>query len=140
MAKQIRRELVLGNFRTPKSAQVKRRSTWRQKRPGMSDGHLKLIRKLPCLACLKVPAGTVHHLKDVPGRERGMAIRATDRWGVPMCIHCHELIERAGSRNERQWFVEHAAVDVVLVAMSLWGATGDVSRMLRVLIAHKGGA
>lgn len=139
MASEIKRDVVIGNFRKPRALQEKRKSTLRQSRPGMSEEHLALIRQLPCCICGRQPAGTVHHLKQVPGRERGMTLRSTDRWGVPMCMTDHEAVERIGSKKEEKWFFDNGGFNAAELALALWAATGDLGRMLKVLLAHKGG-
>lgn len=133
---QMAREKVYGNFRT-RAVKQKRRSTWRQRRPGMSVDHLSLIRKLPCCVSLKAPAGEAHHLKSGTG-ERGGAMRSTDRWAVPMSRLAHDEVERAGSRNERKWFLDRG-VDPHELARSLWEATGDIARMTAIVIANARG-
>jgi hypothetical protein len=138
MGSEVFRERQYGNFRKPKALQKKTKSTWRQKRPGMSEEHLKAVRALPCCVCGKEPAGTVHHLKDTPERERGMSVRSSDKWGVPLCIHDHDAIERAGSRNEVAWFQREAGFDPRELAMALWGATNEPRKMRQILLAYKG--
>lgn len=51
------------------------------------------LRQLPCVACKREPAGTVHHHT---GR-RGMGQRAHDRDAMPLCPQCHhDLHAHAG--------------------------------------------
>lgn len=134
MASEIDRPHVLGNFRK-RGLRAKRVSTWRDKRPGMSEDHCVMVRKLPCAACLRVPAGTVHHIKSGTN-ERGMGVRSTDKWGVPMCMHHHDEIERAGTRNEVAKFQSWGIDDVHELAVSLWQATGNLAQMTKIVIAH----
>lgn len=44
-AQQIYREKVYGNFRKRGKPEKKKNSKFREQRPGMSEDHLKLIRK-----------------------------------------------------------------------------------------------
>jgi hypothetical protein len=133
MASEIGKDRVLANFKS-RSKPEKRQSKWRDKRPGMSVSHCELVRLCPCVVCLIVPAGTVHHLKDTG--ERGIGVRSTDRWGVPLCPLCHEQIESVGSRNETAHFLAVWKVDPHSLARSLWASTGDLAQMTRITIAH----
>lgn len=138
MGSEIRRERVLGNFRTTRGVKPKRQnSKWRNNRPGMSVDHCKAIRQAPCCACLHVPAGTIHHLKSQTG-ERGASVRSTDRWGVPLCFRCHQEIERAGTKNEVKTFQAWGIADVHALALALWGTAGNVSKMVKIIIEHRG--
>lgn len=123
---------VLGNFRDRTPAKHKNSERFKT-RPGMSEEHLKLIRNLPCCICGKHGA-EAHHMKTGTG-ERGMGIRSTDRWALPMCHDDHMEVERVGSRKEETWFRERG-VYAALLALDLWTNTGDLARMGRVLKAH----
>lgn len=136
MASEVPRDIRLANFRQSRGLKAKRKnSRWREDRDGMSEKHLAAIRKCPCAACLKTPAGTVHHLKSGTG-ERGMSVRSTDKWGVPLCMDHHEEIERAGTRNEQKTFQGWGIFDVHALALALWGAARDVPKMTRIVIEH----
>lgn len=140
MATEIRRERMFGNFRQSRGLKEPRKnSRWREDRDGMSDKHCAAIRKCPCAACLKVPAGTIHHLKSNTG-ERGMSVRSTDKWGVPLCMVHHEDIERAGTRNEVKTFRAWGIADPHALALALWGAACDVPKMTKIVIEHRGTA
>ena len=135
-AYEVPRERVLGNFRKtglkkPKHANSK----WSDDREGMSDDHLVMIRQLPCCHCLRTPAGEAHHLKEGT-KERGMSVRSTDRWSVPLCRLHHDEIERVGTRNETAWFLK-IGIDPIELAQALWRSTGDLAKMIRVLLAHR---
>lgn len=132
MASQIERPHVLANFRKRAAKRQKPRKS--DSRPGMSADHLALIRKLPCCVTGRVPAGEAHHLKATG--ERGMGLRSTDRWAIPMAHEPHMEVERAGSRNELAWFTARG-IDAIDLATALWLATGDLPRMTRIVIAHR---
>jgi hypothetical protein len=134
MASEIYRDRLLANFKT--SRPLRGSSKWRDRRPGMSVSHCELVRLCPCVVCLLTPAGTVHHLKHNTEGERGIGVRSTDRWGVPLCPTCHEKIERVGSRNETSHFITVWHVDPHSLARSLWASTGDLAQMTRITIAH----
>lgn len=133
---EIYRPKVLGNFRSivkPK----RKNSKWRDERDGMDEGHLVNIRKLPCVVCLRVPGGEAHHLKHATG-ERGMSVRSTDKWTVPLCRVHHDEVERAGTRNEAKYFAENAGCDPLELATALWSNKGDAGRMTKVVLAQRG--
>lgn len=132
---EIYRPKQLANFRQIVKPRHKN-SRWREDRDGMDEGHLSAVRQLPCTVCLRVPAGEAHHLKSATG-ERGMSVRSTDKWTVPMCRVHHDEVERAGTRNEARYFKENAGCDPLELATALWSNTGDVARMTKVLLANR---
>lgn len=137
MASEIYRERQLGNFKPPRAARLKAKARDpRADREGDDDKHRAAIRKLPCAACLRMPAGTIHHLKSAG--HRGMSLRAPDKLGVPLCPEHHEAIERAGTRNEFATFAKWGIADVYDLAAALWGARGDLPVMTKIVLAHKG--
>jgi hypothetical protein len=99
----------------------------------MSPAHLALIRQLPSCLSGKGPPCDPHHLR-VPS-ERGVGLKATDRWAVPLTRVEHEECHTVGSRKEELWFIARGC-DVYSLANGLWQQTGDLERMLRVLEAH----
>ena len=131
---ELRKPVVLGNFRV-RSTKKKKNSGWQDKRPGMSPKHAEMIRQMPCCACLKMPGGTIHHLKV--SHERSVQVKATDKWGVPMCWPCHDAMELVGSAKEAKWFREHGVEDPYELAMSLWISRGELPRMISILMAHR---
>jgi hypothetical protein len=138
-------------FKAPRAPKQKKKSA-AEKRPGMSDAHLKLISQLPCCipGCIHCAAALAeeeagnrderlygidpHHLKCMGGR--GMGMRATDRWAVPMCRAHHDEVEHKGSAAEFGWF-EKRSVNPIDLANSLWGITGNLDAMRAVMQAHR---
>lgn len=137
MASELPRTLLLANFRPPKSERIKRKTkaakVKREERPGNSEEHLAALRKCPCIATLKMPAGEVHHLKQGTG-ERGAGMRSSDRWGVPLSREPHDEIERVGSRNETAKLAEWGIKEAPDLADALWHASPDVRRMTAIII------
>jgi hypothetical protein len=121
-------------FKAPRAPKQKKKSA-AEKREGMSERHLELIRKLPCCCCGQA-GGQAHHLKLGTG-ERGMGLRSTDKNAVPMC-HDHHIngVERAGAKNEFKWFMKRG-VNPLDLAAGLWAVTGNIESMLAVMTAHK---
>jgi hypothetical protein len=131
------REAALANFRRNRLDTVIGAPGRKiRNRPGMDPRHLTMLRRLACTVCPEHRATDPHHLKSGPCvRERGVGMKATDRW-IPLCWLHHDELERLGSRRERDWFLERG-IDPHLLAQALWFARGDYEKMLRVLTAHK---
>lgn len=140
-AQEIRKDRILGNFkkRGLERAREPKKESARERRDGMSERHLALIRVLPCCVCHKVAPSDPHHLKTGTG-ERGMGLRSTDKWTVPLCRGDHDDVESVGSRNEIRWFQMHGVDDPLALAEALWSATGDLPTMLKIVQAHRLGA
>jgi len=64
-------------------------------------------------------------------------MRAEDRYAVGLCRADHEMVERAGTRNEMKIFKE-VGIDLHLLVGDLWGVRGDLPKMIKVLMAHRG--
>lgn len=139
MATEVPRERSIGIFKPSPEEKMKTKRAkvnFRDERPGMSPEHLALVRKLPCCVCFKTPGGEPHHLKDTPEKERGMGLRSSDQWSVPMCHDDHiHGVELAGTRNELKWFKDRG-VDALSLAQALWKSTGDLPKMTRIVIAN----
>ena len=139
MATQVRPPSGQPNFKPPRIERGHKQSDARDERPGMDEKHLANVRKLPCCirGCPCMPGGEAHHIKRNGANERGMGIRTTDRWAVPLC-HTHHIdgVERAGAKNELKWF-EGRGVDALDLAVALWGARGDLPKMTRIVIEQK---
>ena len=142
MASEIRRDPVIGNFRPSimeREKAKREKKSARQRREGQSEAHRKLIRLLPCCVSGTRPPNDGHHLKSGPaGSERGIGMRATDKWLVPLRRTKHQELEKLSARREMGWFQEHGIEDVVELAAALWRNTGDLERMRKVLAAHMG--
>lgn len=141
MASEIFRERQYANFKPPRSQRGHKQSNWRAKRPGMSEEHLTCVRQLPCCICGKTPAGEAHHLRIAS--ERGGAMKAPDKYTVPLCPEHHTLgvdrVHKVGGRLENRWFAERGIADVLDLAAALWNTTGDLDRMKLIVEAHREG-
>jgi hypothetical protein len=110
------------------------------RRPGMSPRHLALIRQLPCCVTGRPGPNDPHHLIGGPAAaERGVSLKATDRWAVPLSREPHERVQNIGSRNEAAWFREHGIADVAALARELWALSGDLTEMERAVWRHRNG-
>jgi len=137
---EIRQPRVYGNFRPTLAERAKKKPSAQQRREGNDRKHLEFLRRLPCCVTLKMPAGSVHHLKSGPAKkERGVGMKATDRWGVPLSEGAHIFgVELLGSRNELAWFKANGIADPYGLAEALWHARGDLGRMTAIVLAHRG--
>lgn len=139
MASEIRPPHVYGNFRPSRAERSKKRVSAQQRREGNNDAHRAIIKQLPCCICLKRPPNDGHHLKSGDAqRERGMGMRATDRWLVPLCRAHHDDLESYGSRREYEWSAAHGLLDPYALAEALYNAPKDVQTMTAIVQAHKG--
>jgi len=131
---------VLDNQRKPLRERSKKKPSAQERREGNNKKHLALIRLLPCCVTLKMPAGEAHHLKSGPAaKERGVGMKATDKWAVPLGHKSHMYgVELLGSRNEFGWFQSHG-IDPYELAAALWAATGDLPKMTKIVLAHRAG-
>ncbi len=138
MASEVFREKVYGNFRPSLAERNERRpSRARDRREGMSDRHLFLIRQLRCSVCERHQWIHAHHLVSGPAlATRGLGLKTVDRWAAPLCGPHHEELHTLGSRRELQWFRDRGIYDVYELANALWNRTGDLAAMSRVLLAH----
>jgi hypothetical protein len=135
---QVPREHVLANFRPSLKERVRKKPSAQERREGNSKDHLELVRQLP--SCVSGVAGPCdpHHLRSGPAlAERGVGMRATDRWVVPLTRAEHDELHRISSRLEEAWFLERG-IEVFELANALAVNTGDLERMLRVMQAHVG--
>ena len=140
-SQEIRRERLLDNQRPSLKDRMKKKPSAQERREGNSAKHLACIRQMPCAACLTVNLrNDPHHLKSLAaGHERGVGMKATDKWVVPLCRSCHESVERAGTRNEVSWFKDRKIAEPHELALALFKASGKLGLMVRILMAHRGG-
>jgi hypothetical protein len=136
--KEIRPERVYGNFRPSLKERSKKHVSAQERREGNSKAHLELVRQLPCCVCGRAPPVDCHHLKSGPAKaERGVGMRSTDQWAVPLCRVCHSAVERIGSRREFEWFAANQIDQPYEMAKALKACTPRTPQaMLPVLAAH----
>jgi hypothetical protein len=133
---EIRKQHSLANFKVPVWKQ-KPKESWRAHRPGNDPEHLVNIRRLQCTVCGEKKFLQAHHLRSGPAaKQRGVAMKAPDRFAVPLCPPHHEEHSHIGSRREMEWFAEYG-IDCHALAEGLWNRRGDRNAMLRVLHAHQ---
>ena len=105
-------------------------------RYGMSPEHLKLIRQLPSCISGGSPCDP-HHLRfGKAGKERGIGLKATDKWAIPLTRSEHIGVHKVGSKMEAIYF-ENLGVHAERLAKELWNATGDLDQMVSIVKAHR---
>jgi hypothetical protein len=110
----------------------KRKEKSADKRAGMDPKHIENVNKLPsCISGLK-PCDA-HHLRI--HNERGVGLRATDRWCVPLTRQEHMEVHRVGSKKEEEWFLARGIACYEL-ANALWNAKGDLDAMRLIVMTH----
>jgi hypothetical protein len=108
--------------------------TSRQRRLGNDAAYLKKIRQLPSCLSGRVPCDP-HHLRIA--EERGVGMRATDRWAVPLTRDEHIAVHECGGRMEQAWFLARG-VDCRRLAEQLWQARDLSLGRLRQIIEGRG--
>ena len=82
-----------------------------------------------------LPGCEAHHLR-VKG-ERGVGMRATDKWALPLTPDEHREIHHSGSRKEKEWFAARG-VDCYELSRALWAnRERGIEVLYAVLRAHK---
>jgi ERF superfamily len=82
--------------------------------------HLRLVAKQPCLICGRRPCDA-HHLRFA--QPRGLGLKVSDEFAVPLCRGHHREVHRAGS--EANWWTT-TGVDAIGIARKLWIETHPI--------------
>jgi DNA recombination protein Rad52 len=82
-----------------------------------SKAHLAFVGSQPCLICSDLPSHA-HHLTFA--QPRGLSIKASDEFTVPLCPMHHNLLHQ--SANERAFWHQHG-IDALQYAARLWALT-----------------
>jgi len=76
--------------------------------------HLRHVASLPCLVCQAVPSHP-HHLTFA--QPRGLALKVSDEFVVPLCVEHHNDVHRGGS--EQGWW-KRLGIEALPIARELW--------------------
>jgi len=79
-----------------------------------SKEHLRYVASQPCLICGRSPTHA-HHIRFA--QPRGLAIKVSDEFTVPLCAIHHSENHRTG--NESKWWEEHK-IEPLSIAHRLW--------------------
>ena len=101
-----------------KSKSTRRRLKARDRRYGMSDAYVLLIKQLPSCISGQYPCDP-HHLRVY--EERGVGLKATDKWAIPLTRIEHDQVHTVGAREEVAWFTAKG-VNAYRLAELLWEA------------------
>jgi hypothetical protein len=93
--------------------------------------HLDNVRKLPSILSHRTPC-EAHHLRFAI--ERGVGLKATDRWVIPLTLDEHREIHTVGGKLEEEWLVERGLLNPYEIAVKLWANRGDLEAMRRVIL------
>lgn len=135
---EIARPRLLNNQRPSKFAPKPKKERARDRREGMSEAHLALVRRLWCVITNERSTKIdPHHLRSGPAaKERGLGLKCTDKWVLPVTRATHNQIEGLGSRNEFDFFDAHG-INPYELADALWANTGSLDAMAKVMEAHQ---
>jgi hypothetical protein len=76
--------------------------------------HLRFVASQPCLVCGRLPSHA-HHVRHA--QSRGLNLKVSDEFTVPLCAIHHHHIHTTG--KEREWWQERS-IDPLKVARALW--------------------
>ena len=76
--------------------------------------HLRFVASQPCLICGRSPSHA-HHVRYA--QSRGLSLKVSDEFTVPLCAIHHHNIHTTG--KEREWWQERN-IDPLKVAAALW--------------------
>lgn len=80
-------------------------------------GHLIFVASLPCLICEELHCHA-HHITFA--QRRGMSVKVSDEFAVPLCPMHHNHLHQSGS--EQAWWRGHG-IDPLNIAADLWAQT-----------------
>ena len=80
--------------------------------------HLAFVGRQPCMVCGRTPAHA-HHLRFA--QARGMGLKVSDEFTVPLCSVHHDALHRTG--DEPAWWARHGILDPLEIAAKLWRAS-----------------
>jgi DNA recombination protein Rad52 len=79
-----------------------------------SKEHLRFVASQPCLICGRSPSHA-HHVRYA--QSRGLSLKVSDEFTVPLCAIHHHHIHTTG--KEREWW-EERNIDPIKVAAAMW--------------------
>lgn len=137
IAYELPKKRRLANFKPGKFDPKPKKERARDRREGMSEAHLALVRRLWCPIARTRERVEAHHCKGGPAQKyRGLGLKSPDMFCVPLNSLVHWRLESLGSRREEEFFDEYG-INPYELADALWKATGDLGRMSKVLEAHQ---
>ena len=99
------------------------------------EGHLRMIRQLPCILsgrpaeAAHISYGDLQHEKPA----NAMGLKADDRYVLPLAPELHRLAPGAQHNSgEREWW-EQFGIDPVEVALRLWKVGRNLEAMMSIV-------
>jgi Rad52/22 family double-strand break repair protein len=83
-----------------------------------SKEHLQFVARQPCVVCGRTPSHA-HHLRHA--QPRGLGLKVSDEFTVPLCAIHHDDIHRTS--REREWW-RSRDIDPLPIAAALWRKDG----------------
>lgn len=110
----------------------------------LKASHIAFIKTLPCVCCKATYTETLGcdpaHIRTgspLHGKEpTGAGERPSDRWCLPLCRHHHD--KQHGTGSERNFWAVYR-IDPFLLALVLWGVTGDEHAAVKAIQLHASG-
>lgn len=106
--------------------------------PVKNEKHLRFIRELPCCICNSRSNVHAAHIRMCSPRYgkmmTGMGVKPDDRWTVPLCARHHVFGEGAQHTMSEDLFWRTSLINPFVLALTLWGCTGDVEAAMTILI------
>ena len=76
--------------------------------------HLRFVASHPCAICGRSPSHA-HHVRHA--QSRGLGLKVSDEFTVPLCATHHHQIHTTG--KEREWW-QQRNIDPLIIARALW--------------------
>lgn len=102
-----------------------------------NEGHLKFIRRLPCIISGVYGVDPAHIRSANPlfgKRETGAGEKPADKWVVPLSRRFHDEQHAAG--NELLWWASKG-IDPFGLALALYDASGDEELAESIIASHR---
>ena len=81
--------------------------------------HLRFVASHPCAICGRSPSHA-HHVRHA--QSRGLGLKVSDEFTVPLCATHHHQIHTTG--KEREWW-QQRNIDPLIIARALWQQSRD---------------
>lgn len=124
-----------------KSAAPKKKGKNQRQDTKRDANYLALVRRLPCLACDKDPAGVAAHVRitRVGKPIAGTGIKPGDQWTLPLCQACHTDGPKAQHVVGELAFWSDLGLDPLVICQRLYSASPDIEAMRIVCFDARNG-
>ena len=113
-----------------------------QRKPSVkSPRHLAFVRRLPCVCCVREPAGEAAHVRMASAEheksETGIGRKPDDRDSVPLCGWCHREGPEAQHKAGEAAFWDRLGIDPIKLGRALWALSGDFEAGRKLVLAMR---